>query len=96
MSDLQVTNNDVTQAISQLLVDVATGRNVKKSQLENAIAASDAANRRMQTNINGIKMMVECKKHGIDFVAAMREMRMLNSDDSKEFMEIMDKPVSDQ
>ncbi len=42
MSDLKITGNDVTQAMSQLLVEVATGRNVNKSQLDKVINASDA------------------------------------------------------
>jgi hypothetical protein len=96
MSDLQVTNNDVTQAVSQLLVEVATGRNVKKSQLDNVISASDATVRRMQMHINAVKTMIECKKHGIDFATAMREMRALDGDVSHEFLAIMDKTASDQ
>jgi hypothetical protein len=90
MSEL-ITHNEVTQAVSQLLVEVATGRNVKKSRLDKAIAASDATVRRMQMHINAVKTMIECKKHGVDFAAAMREMRGLDGDVSHEFLAIMDK-----
>jgi hypothetical protein len=95
MSELQITGNDVAQAMSQLLVEVATGRNVKRSQLENVIDASDATVRRMQMHINAVKTMIECKKHGIDFAASMREMRSLDADVSHEFRRLMDKPVGD-
>ncbi len=95
MSDMKITGNDVAQAMSQLLVEVATGRNVKRSQLENVIDASDATVRRMQMHINAVKTMVECKKHGIDFASAMREMRSLDADVSHEFRRLMDKPVGE-
>jgi len=93
MSDLAVTNNDVTQAVSQLLVEVATGRNVKKTQLENVISATDAVTRRMQMQINAVKVMIECKKHGVDFAAAMREMRSFDTEISGEFLKLMDKDI---
>lgn len=94
MSDL-ITHNAVTQAVSQLLFEVATGRNVNKSRLDKAIAASDATVRRMQMHINAVKTMIECKKHGVDFAAAMREMRGLDGDVSHEFLAIMDKPETE-
>jgi len=93
MSDLKITGNDVTQAMSQLLVEVATGRNVNKSQLDKVINASDATVRRMQAHINAVKVMIECKKHGINFGAAMREMRELDAEVSSEFLVIMSKPA---
>lgn len=93
MSDQLITHNDVTQAVSQLLVEVATGRNVKKTQLENAIAASDATVRRMQSHINAVKVMIECKKHGVDFAAAMREMRALDGETSGDFQRMLDQPA---
>ena len=93
MSDLQITGNDVAQAMSQLLVEVATGRNVKRSQLENVINASDATVRRMQMHINAVKTMIEAKKHGIDFASALREIRSLDADVAHEFRRLMDKPL---
>lgn len=90
MNEQLITHNDVTQAVSQLLVEVATGRNVNRSQLEKAIAASDATVRRMQSHINAVKVMIECKKHGVDFAAAMREIRALDAEASQEFKQLMD------
>lgn len=91
MNNELITQNQLTQAVSQLLVDVATGRNVNKSQLEKAIAASDATVRRMQSHINAVKVMIECKKHGVDFAAAMREIRGLDGEASAEFKQMLDK-----
>ncbi len=90
MNEQLITHNDVSQAVSQLLVEVATGRNVNRSQLEKAIAASDATVRRMQSHINAVKVMIECKKHGVDFAAAMREIRGLDAEASQEFKQLMD------
>jgi len=90
MNEQLITHNDVSQAVSQLLVEVATGRNVNRSQLEKAIAASDATVRRMQSHINAVKVMIECKKHGVDFAAAMREIRALDGEASQEFKQLMD------
>ncbi len=91
MNDHLVTQNEITQAVSQLLVEVATGRNVNRSQLEKAISASDATVRRMQLHINAVKVMIECKKHGVDFASAMREIRELDGEASQEFRLMMDK-----
>jgi hypothetical protein len=95
MSEKLVTQNDISQAISQLLAEVATGRNVKKSHLENVIAASDATVRRMQSHINAVKTMIECKKHGVDFAAAMREVRALDGETSGDFMLLLEKPINE-
>ena len=95
MTDQLITHNDVTQAVSQMLVEVATGRNVKKTHLEQVIATSDALGRRMQTHINAVKVMIECKKHGIDFAAAMRELRELYGETSNEFQRLLDQPAQD-
>ena len=95
MTDQLITHNDVTQAVSQMLVEVATGRSVKKTHLEQVIATSDALGRRMQTHINAVKVMIECKKHGIDFAAAMRELRELDGETSNEFQRLLDQPAQD-
>ena len=91
----EVTNADVTQALSNLLVEVAAGRNVKKSHLENTIAASDATVRRMQSHINAVKVMIECKKHGVDFATAMREIHSLDAEAAGEFRALLAKPASE-
>lgn len=91
----EVTNADVSQALSQLLVDVAAGRNVNKTQLDRTIAASDATVRRMQSHINAVKTMIECKKHGVDFGAAMLEIRKLDTDASQDFRSLLAKPISE-
>lgn len=77
MSNLPVTSNDIAQALSQTLLDVSRGREVNKSKLEKQIDIADALNRRMQTKINLMKVMIEAKKHGIDFAASMREIGLL-------------------
>lgn len=91
----EVTNADVTQALSSLLTEIAAGRNVNKTQLEKTIAASDATVRRMQSHINAVKVMIECKKHGVDFAAAMREVRQLDGDAADEFRALLARPVND-
>lgn len=35
--------------------------------------------------------MIECKKHGVDFASAMREIRELDGEASQEFRLMMDK-----
>lgn len=77
MSDLPVTGNDLTQALSRTLMDISLGRNVSKSKLEKQIDAADAVNRRMQTKINLMKVMIEAKRSGIDFAASMKEISAL-------------------
>lgn len=77
MYNLPVTSNDIAQALSQTLLDVSRGREVNKSKLEKQIDIADALNRRMQTKINLMKVMIEAKKHGIDFAASMREIGLL-------------------
>lgn len=95
MNDKLITQNEITQAMSQLLLDVATGRNVNKSQLEKMIAASDATVRKMQSQVNTVKVMIECKKHGIDFAAAMQEVRALDRETLSEFQIMLDKPFGE-
>lgn len=80
MSNELVTQNDVTQALSRTLLDVAMGRNINKTKLEKQIDIADAINRRMQTKINVMKTMIECRKHGIDFAASMKEIGVLLKD----------------
>lgn len=75
-----VTQPEVTQAISAMLLEIATGRAIPKTRLQNAIDAADAVNRRMQTLCNLGKLQVEMKKHGIDFAASMRELRSVVDD----------------
>ena len=77
MSNLPVTSNDIAQALSQTLMDVSMGRNVNKTKLEKQIDIADALNRRMQTKINLMKVMIDAKKHGIDFAASMKEIGVL-------------------
>ena len=77
MSNTNVTTNDLTQALSQTLLDVSLGRNINKSKLEKQIDIADALNRRMQTKINLMKVMIEAKKHGIDFATSMKEIGLL-------------------
>ena len=69
MSNEIVTQNDLTQILSKTLVDVSLGRNISKSKLEKQIDIADALNRRMQTKINWMRVQIEAKKHGIDFVS---------------------------
>lgn len=70
-----VTTNDLAQALSRSLLDISMGREVKKSKLQRQIDMSDAINRRLQTQINAVKVMIEAKKHGVDFAASMKEIR---------------------
>lgn len=77
MSEQLVTTNDLAQALSRALLDVSAGREVKKSKLQKLIDTSDAINRRLQVQINGVKTMIEAKKHGVDFAASMKELRAL-------------------
>ena len=77
MSNMPVTSNDIAQVLSQTLMDVSMGRNINKSKLEKQIDIADALNRRMQTKINLMKVMIEAKKHGIDFAASMKEIGVL-------------------
>jgi len=77
MSNYPVTSNDVSQALSQTLLDVSLGRNINKSKLEKQIDIADALNRRMQTKINLMKVMIDAKKSGIDFASAMKEIGTL-------------------
>jgi len=77
-----VTATDLTQALSQSLLDISMGREVKKSKLQKQIDISDAVNRRMQTHINVMKVMIEAKKNGIDFAASMKEIRDLMRESS--------------
>lgn len=77
MSNLPVTGNDLAQALSKTLLDVSLGRNINKSKLEKQIDIADALNRRMQTKINLMKVMIEAKKSGIDFAASMKEISTL-------------------
>jgi hypothetical protein len=65
---VQMANKRLIEETNQHCVSATDcASNVNKSQLENAIAASDAANRRMQARLDVIKEMIECKKHGVDF-----------------------------
>jgi methylthioribose-1-phosphate isomerase len=80
MSNELVTQNDLTQALSRMLMDVAVGRNIDKSKLEKQIDIADAINRRMQIKINTMKVMIEARKHGIDFAASMKEIGTLLQD----------------
>lgn len=75
MSNELVTASDISQALSRSLLDVTMGREMNKSKLQKQIDVSDALNRRMQTQINTMKVMIEAKKNGIDFALAMREIR---------------------
>ena len=77
MSNLPVTSNDIAQVLSQTLMDVSMGRNINKTKLEKQIDIADALNRRMQTKINLMKVMIDAKKHGIDFAASMKEIGVL-------------------
>lgn len=77
MSNVPVTSNDIAQALSQTLMDVSMGRNINKTKLEKQIDIADALNRRMQTKINLMKVMIDAKKHGIDFAASMKEIGVL-------------------
>ena len=80
MSNELVTGNDLSQALSQSLLDVSMGREVKKSKLQKQIDISDALCRRMQTQINAMKVMIEAKKSGIDFAGSMKEIRTMMKD----------------
>ena len=77
MSNLPVTSNDIAQVLSQALIDVSMGRNINKSKLEKQIDVADALNRRLQTKINLMKVVIEAKKHGVDFAASMKEINLL-------------------
>lgn len=77
MSNELVTASDLSQALSRSLLDVTMGREMNKSKLQKQIDVSDALNRRMQTQINTMKVMIEAKKNGIDFALSMREIRAL-------------------
>lgn len=77
MSNVPVTSNDIAQVLSQTLMDVSMGRNINKTKLEKQIDIADALNRRMQTKINLMKVMIDAKKHGIDFAASMKEIGTL-------------------
>lgn len=77
MSNVPVTSNDIAQVLSQTLMDVSMGRNINKTKLEKQIDIADALNRRMQTKINLMKVMIDAKKHGIDFAASMKEIGVL-------------------
>lgn len=77
MHNAPVTSNDIAQVLSQTLMDVSMGRNINKTKLEKQIDIADALNRRMQTKINLMKVMIEAKKHGIDFAASMKEIGVL-------------------
>lgn len=85
MSNLPVTSNDIAQALSQTLMDVSMGRNINKTKLEKQIDIADALNRRMQTKINLMKVMIEAKKHGIDFAASMKEIGTLVKETGEDF-----------
>lgn len=89
-----VTQQDVTQAISAMLVDVAIGKAIPKTRLQNAIDASDAVNRRMQTIINLGRLQVEMKKHGIDFSASMRELRDVVDDTGVSLQVLADQAIT--
>lgn len=80
MSNELVTGNDLAQALSRSLLDVSMGRDVKKTKLQKQIDISDALNRRMQTQINAMKVMIEAKKSGIDFAASMKGIRDMMKD----------------
>lgn len=77
MSKELITGNDIAQALSQTLLDVSVGRNINKSKLQKHIDIADALNRRMQTKINLMKVMIEAKRSGIDFAIAMKEISTL-------------------
>lgn len=80
MSNNLVTSNDVAQMLSQTLMDVSMGREVNKTKLQKHIDIADALNRRMQTKINLMKVMIEAKKNGIDFSQSMKEISKLVQD----------------
>jgi len=84
MSNELVTANDLSQALSRSLLDVTMGRETNKSKLQKQIDISDALNRRMQTQINTMKVMIEAKKSGIDFALAMREIRAMMKDSGED------------
>lgn len=96
MSNSLVSHNDVTQALSKSLVEIAMGRDVKKSKLQKQIDISDAINRRMQTQVNTLKAMIEAKKQGIDFSASMREVRLLLRDADTDVGEFSSKVSEDE
>lgn len=75
MTNELVTGNDLAQALSRSLLDVAMGRELKRSKLQKQIDISDALNRRFQVQLNAMKVMIEAKKSGIDFAGAMKAMR---------------------
>ena len=77
MSNLAVTSNDIAQLLSKTLLDVSMGREVNKSKLEKQIDIAEALNRRIQTKINVMKVMIEAKKHGIDFAASMAQINQI-------------------
>lgn len=75
MSNEFVEGTDIAQALSRTLLDIVAGREVKKSKLQKQIDVSDAINRRIQTQNNMVKVMIEAKKSGINFAASMNEIR---------------------
>lgn len=77
MTNLPITGNDIAQVLSQMLVEVSAGRNINKTKLEKTIDIAAAIDRRMQTKINLMKVMIEAKKHGVDFTKSMKEIHEL-------------------
>ncbi len=92
MTDQLVTQSDVTQALSRLLMDAATGKPLKKSTVEKQIDISDALCRRMQARINYMKVYIDAKKHGVDFTAAMKEIRQMDMDTAMDIAELISQP----
>ena len=70
-----VTQPEVSQALSAMLLDIVAGRVIPKTRLQNAMDASDAVNRRVQTIVNLGKLMVEMDKRGMDFASNIRKVR---------------------
>ena len=77
MSNDFVTQNDLTQILSCALSDLAAGRKINKTHLEKQIEISDAINRRLQTKINLMKVMIEARKSGFDFAQSIKEVNVL-------------------
>ena len=88
MSNLPVTSNDIAQILSKTLMDVSLGRNINKSRLEKQIDVADALNRRMQTKINMMKVMIEAKRHGIAFAASMKEISAIVKETGDDMVDI--------
>lgn len=80
MSDLPVTQNDIAQTLSRLLLDVSTGKRIEKTRVEQQIEISDAICRRLQVRINTMKVYIDAKRHGVDFAAAMKEIREVDNE----------------